>query len=109
MTVAQTGGTCVACHVLSRDGKKMAITYDGGDGPATMVDVATSTRQDLSNKWNFGTFTPDGSEVPLGPRRHARRPQLRRPERARDDDGGGSGDASRPVAPTARSSSTCVP
>ena len=41
MTVVQTGGTCVACHVLSRDGKQMAITYAGGDGPASMVDVAT--------------------------------------------------------------------
>jgi Tol biopolymer transport system component len=62
MTVVQTGGTCVACHVLSRDGKQMAITYAGGDGPASMVDVATATRQDLSNKWNFGTFTPDGTK-----------------------------------------------
>jgi hypothetical protein len=62
MTVVQTGGTCVACHVLSRDGKEMAITYDGGNGAASMVDVATSTRQDLSNKWNFGTFTPDGTK-----------------------------------------------
>jgi hypothetical protein len=62
MTVVQTGGTCVACHVLSRDGKQMAITYAGGNGPASMVDVATSTRQDLSNHWNFGTFTPDGTK-----------------------------------------------
>jgi len=62
MTVVQTGGTCVACHVLSRDGKQMAITYAGGDGPASMVDVATSNRQDLSNHWNFGTFTPDGKK-----------------------------------------------
>jgi Tol biopolymer transport system component len=62
MTVVQTGGTCVACHVLSRDGKQMAITYAGGNGPASMVDVASSTRQDLSNHWNFGTFTPDGTK-----------------------------------------------
>jgi hypothetical protein len=62
MTVVQTGGTCVACHVLSRDGKQMAITYAGGNGPASMVDVATSARQDLSNHWNFGTFTPDGTK-----------------------------------------------
>jgi hypothetical protein len=62
MTVVQTGGTCVACHVLSRDGKQMAITYAGGNGPASMVDVATSARNDLSNHWNFGTFTPDGAK-----------------------------------------------
>ena len=55
-------GKCVACHVLSRDGKEMAITYDGGNGTASMVDVASSARQDLSNRWNFGTFTPDGTQ-----------------------------------------------
>ena len=61
MTTAQAG-RCVACHVLSRDGKEMAITYDGGDKTASMVDVMSSTRQDLSNYWNFGTFTPDGTK-----------------------------------------------
>ncbi|MBV8763045.1 MAG: PD40 domain-containing protein [Deltaproteobacteria bacterium] len=66
MTTVQAG-RCVACHVLSRDGKEMAITYDGGNwsnntNTAAMVDVASSARQDLSNKWNFGTFTPDGAK-----------------------------------------------
>jgi hypothetical protein len=61
MTNVQAG-KCVACHVLSRDGKNMAITYDGGNGAASMVDVASSARQDLANKWNFGTFTPDGTK-----------------------------------------------
>ena len=69
MTTAQTNGRCVACHVLSRDGTKMAITYDGGgipgqaNGNATLVDVATATLQTEANKWNFGTFTPDASEI----------------------------------------------
>ena len=62
ITRAQTGNRCVACHVLSRDGKEMAITYDGGNGQAALVDVATTTRQDLSNNWNFGTFSPDGTQ-----------------------------------------------
>jgi hypothetical protein len=64
MTTAQTGNRCVACHVLSRDGKNMAITYDGGDGAATMVDVASATPQALAmpQAWNFGTFTPDGTQ-----------------------------------------------
>jgi hypothetical protein len=64
MTTAQTGNRCVACHVLSRDGKNMAITYDGGDGAATMVDVASATPQALATPqaWNFGTFTPDGTQ-----------------------------------------------
>jgi hypothetical protein len=62
MTTAQTGGRCVACHVLSRDGTKMAITYDGGNGAATLVDVATATPQASTRGWNFGTFTPSGTE-----------------------------------------------
>jgi hypothetical protein len=61
MTNVQAG-KCVACHVLSRDGKEMSITYDGGNGTASMVDVASSARQDLTNRWNFGTFTPDGAK-----------------------------------------------
>ncbi len=63
LTVNQTSGRCVACHVLSRDGTKMAITYDGGDRNATMVDVATTTRQPEIAAWNFATFTPDGSQL----------------------------------------------
>src|SRR5205823_4061260 len=62
MTKAQTSGRCVACHVLSRDGKNMAITWDGGDHMGTMVDVATAVAQPTANYWNFGTFTPDGSQ-----------------------------------------------
>ncbi len=64
MTTDQTSGRCVACHVLSRDGTKMAITYDGGDQPSTMIDVATATAQpnDPTIAWNFGTFTADGNE-----------------------------------------------
>ena len=63
MTTNQTSGRCVACHVLSRDGTKLAVTYDGGNGAATLVDVGTATAQGGSNKWNFGTFTPDGNEL----------------------------------------------
>lgn len=57
MTTAQTAGRCVACHVLSRDGTKMSITYDGGGGAATMIDVASSVAQASAANWNFGTFT----------------------------------------------------
>jgi TolB protein len=62
MTTAQTGGRCVACHVLSRDGSRMAVTYDGGNGSATLIDVATKTPQTETRMWNFGTFTPDGTK-----------------------------------------------
>ncbi len=54
---------CVACHVLSRDGTKMAVTYDGGDSLGTIVDVATGTAQADFTRWNFATFTPDGSQL----------------------------------------------
>ena len=63
MSRATEGGACVACHVLSRDGTKMAITYSGGNGTATLVDVATKAKQPVANRWNFGTFTPDGNEI----------------------------------------------
>lgn len=57
---------CVACHVLSRDGTKMAITYNGGDGPAAMLDVATKAPiVPLSQKvaWNFAALSPDGNRL----------------------------------------------
>ena len=54
---------CVACHVLSRDGTKMAVTYDGGDSLGTIVDVASRTPQADFVRWNFATFTPDGSQL----------------------------------------------
>ncbi|MBA3396550.1 MAG: PD40 domain-containing protein [Deltaproteobacteria bacterium] len=74
-----TTGKCVACHALSRDGKTMAITYDGGNGRATVVDVATKTAQPVpdpiitatggndyssdTSRWNFATLYPDGSRM----------------------------------------------
>lgn len=61
-TTTQTGGRCVACHVLSRDGSKMALTFDGGDGAATLMDVGTKAMQTSTRGWNFGTFTPDGNQ-----------------------------------------------
>jgi len=35
---------CVACHVLSRDGKKMAIVSFGGHGPGTIVHIPTKAQ-----------------------------------------------------------------
>lgn len=63
MTTNQTNGRCIACHVLSRDGSKLAVTYDGGNGAATLVDVGTKQVQGGSNAWNFATFSPDGNEL----------------------------------------------
>jgi hypothetical protein len=63
-TNPSAGGRCVGCHVLSRDGTRMAITYEDppNPGPATMVDVATVGIQPQTQRWNFGTFTPDGTQ-----------------------------------------------
>jgi hypothetical protein len=59
------GGRCVACHSLSRDGTKMAVTYDGGDRSATILDVATLTPAIAPDTlyWNFATFTPDATKL----------------------------------------------
>ncbi len=57
---------CVACHVLSREGDKMAVTYDGGNGAASIVDVATRTAMlptDASFVWNFASFEPSGARI----------------------------------------------
>jgi hypothetical protein len=58
-------GRCVACHVLSRDGSKMAITYAGGNGDSTIVDVASRTPMVpvMQQYWNFGTYSPDGTRL----------------------------------------------
>jgi hypothetical protein len=59
-------GRCVACHVISRDGTRMSITYDGGDGAASIVDVGTRTEMlavDGTFRWNFATYEPNGSRI----------------------------------------------
>tara|TARA_R110002073_G_scaffold336577_1_gene536012 strand:+ start:100287 stop:102050 length:1764 start_codon:yes stop_codon:yes gene_type:complete len=66
-TTAETPSSrCVACHVLSRDGEKMAVTYDGGNGAASIVDVASKTpllATDRTFEWNFAAFEPSGDRI----------------------------------------------
>jgi WD40-like Beta Propeller Repeat len=64
-TVESPGNRCTACHVLSRDGTTMAVTYDGGDQSATVLDVASRTEYipPATYYWNFATFTPDGTKL----------------------------------------------
>jgi WD40-like Beta Propeller Repeat len=65
LTTSKTAGRCIACHVLSRDGTRMAITFqeDGvPPGPSTMVDVKTRALAPATQVWNFGTFTPDNAQ-----------------------------------------------
>jgi WD40-like Beta Propeller Repeat len=65
LTTNKTSGTCIACHVLSRDGTKMAIVFQQNGttpGPSTMVDVASRRLEPATKLWNFGTFTPDNAQ-----------------------------------------------
>jgi hypothetical protein len=65
--LGQQPTTCLGCHALSRDGTKIAITLDQGDGRGTVLDVA-SYNVDVPyatnpQYWNFATFTPDSTEL----------------------------------------------
>jgi hypothetical protein len=51
--------------VVSRDGAKLAVTYEDADlpGPATLIDVPTRALAPEVARWNFGTFTPDDTQL----------------------------------------------
>ncbi|MBA2539974.1 MAG: PD40 domain-containing protein, partial [Deltaproteobacteria bacterium] len=58
---------CLGCHGLSKDGTKMALTLDSGDGRGTILNVADRSvlvPYDTNPQyWNFATFTPDASKL----------------------------------------------
>ena len=58
---------CIGCHSLSRDGTKMALTLDSGDGRGTVFDVATYNvlvpYATNAQYWNFATFNADESKL----------------------------------------------
>ena len=58
---------CVGCHVLTRDGSKFAITYDGGNGAAAELMVkdmmSAIIPESAGDKWNFASFSPDGTRM----------------------------------------------
>jgi len=66
---APTSGTqqrCVGCHVITRDGTKMAVTYDGGNGAAAIVGVPNLGMvlpESSGAKWNFASYSPDGMRM----------------------------------------------
>jgi WD40 repeat protein len=64
---APSNGTrCVGCHVITRDGTKMAVTYDGGNGAAAVVSVPALNMvlaESTTQKWNFGSYSPDGGRM----------------------------------------------
>ena len=59
--------TCMGCHTLSRDGTKIAMTFDGGHGRATVFNVAD--RKVLipfdtnPQHWDFATFDADATKL----------------------------------------------
>jgi len=59
--------SCLGCHGLSKDGTKMALTLDSGDGRGTILNVADRSVlvpfQTNAQYWNFATFTPDANEL----------------------------------------------
>ncbi|UJR84628.1 TolB family protein [Sandaracinus amylolyticus] len=59
-----SGGHCVGCHALSRDGETIAIGY-GTTGPIALIDVATraESRQLAAE---MSSFSPDGTELVTG-------------------------------------------
>ena len=61
-----TNSTCVGCHQVSQDGKKVSATFRGGDGNGGIVDGADGTRVIVApntQRWNFSSFNPDGSRL----------------------------------------------
>jgi hypothetical protein len=66
-TTTQTpGNRCVACHALSRDGTKMAVVFDGGNGAGSVLDVLSGTLDlpvDGSFRWNFASFAPQNDRM----------------------------------------------
>jgi hypothetical protein len=60
ITAADSPNSCVGCHALSKAGDRMAVTW-GGNGPATLFDVATKTNLLTTTQyWNFATYAPAG-------------------------------------------------
>jgi hypothetical protein len=60
-------GNCMGCHALSRDGKRIALTIDSGEGRGTVMNVADRAVlvpfDTNSQRWNFATFNADGNKL----------------------------------------------
>ncbi len=66
--MAPGGATnCVGCHTLSKDGTKIAMTIDSGDGRGAMFNVADRSVlipfDTNAQRWNFATFNADASKL----------------------------------------------
>ena len=70
---ADSSGTCVGCHIVSRDGARMSLAFDDPDGDdefsdvhTAVLDIATKTKVGIPNNANlpgFQTFTHDHSRM----------------------------------------------
>jgi len=55
---------CMGCHTLSRDGSKMAMTFDTGHGPGAIFNVADRARLDTTHSnWDFATFDATATKL----------------------------------------------
>jgi hypothetical protein len=61
-TANETGGACIGCHTVSRDGRRMVAVEYGPDGLTTVIDVATRTPKFALGtvEISYSTFAPDG-------------------------------------------------
>jgi Tol biopolymer transport system component len=63
-SASDTGGKCIGCHVLSRDGQKIALTFQGGKGDAGIIDVATRQQVNASSfQSTYKAFSPDAKTL----------------------------------------------
>ncbi len=67
ITPAQADGTCVGCHAVSRDGRRIFASVGGiGSGGIELYDLASYTplRSDPhSHVVQFGSFNPDATQL----------------------------------------------
>lgn len=57
---------CLGCHALSRDGSKIAITFDSAEGRGGVLDLSNNQYlfpYERGERWNFAAFNPAGTEM----------------------------------------------
>ncbi len=63
----QAPSGCVGCHTLSRDGTKILMTLDSGNGRGAIFDVGSKQQlfptPTASVGWNFATFNSDATKL----------------------------------------------
>jgi hypothetical protein len=66
-TDATRPATCVGCHALSRDGRRIAMTKDGSTGRGSVLDLTTGRELMPTGpeapRWSTAVFNHDGSKL----------------------------------------------